>query len=107
MLPWLCQAKALLGKALAAKDISHALKANGVGMENGVVHIRIGKRRHLEIQKKTIVDVEVKGELQLDHLLSLLGSASESTGYVSVLDTGTLPAIRPCRARDSKTNTRM
>lgn len=64
---------------LTAKDIAQAIKSSGHGNAPGVVVVRSGKQRHIEVTGSDLIEVEVNGDLELDHVLHLLGAASEST----------------------------
>ncbi|GAB7339725.1 hypothetical protein MBLNU457_6291t1 [Dothideomycetes sp. NU457] len=63
---------------LTSKDIAHTVENAGFRNVPGFVVVRSGKQRQVELEGSSIVDVEVDGDLELDHVLHLLGSASES-----------------------------
>ena len=66
------------GGILTAQDIQHAIYNNGISTEQGVVVVRSGKQRRVEVHGSDLVEVQTEEELQLDHVLHLLGHASES-----------------------------
>ncbi|KAI9714634.1 MAG: hypothetical protein M1812_006299 [Candelaria pacifica] len=59
-------------KSLSARDVGLALTANGVSLPNGLVVLRVAGERKMELHGSDVAEVEVKGELELDHVLSLL-----------------------------------
>jgi len=63
---------------LTSKDIAHTVEGAGFKQAPGFVVVRSGKQRKVELEGSSIVDVEVDGDLELDHVLHLLGSVSES-----------------------------
>lgn len=63
---------------LTAQDIQHAMQSSGAAKDQGLVIARAGKERRVELHGHDIVEVELQGELELDHILHLLGSATES-----------------------------
>ena len=63
---------------LTPQDIRHAMHSGGVGPEQGVIVVRCGNKRRVEVHGSDIVEVETEGELEQDHVLHLLGSATES-----------------------------
>lgn len=65
-------------KSLTAQEIRHAMHSAGAGKEQGVVIVRAGKKRRVELHGSDIVEVESGGELELDHILHLLANATES-----------------------------
>ncbi|KAI9848861.1 MAG: Dihydroxyacetone kinase 2 [Sclerophora amabilis] len=61
-------------------DIAGALNAAGANPEDGLVVVKASSKRHLEIHSDgKLAEVEVEGELELDHLLSLLIAATSET----------------------------
>jgi len=67
--------------SLSARDVADALVKGGVSVEEGVVVVRVGRQRRLEVEGK-VVEVEVEGGLEADHVLHLVGSVNEGTRYV-------------------------
>ena len=63
---------------LTAKDIQHAIYSGGIGEQQGVVVVRSSAQRRVEVLGSDLVEVQTEGELQLDHVLHLLGNATES-----------------------------
>lgn len=63
---------------LTAGDIQHAVYSGGIGEQQGVVVVRSGGQRRVEVHRSDLVEVQTEGEFQLDHVLHLLGSATES-----------------------------
>lgn len=63
---------------LAIPDIKHALQTVGAAEKQGLVVVRSGKSRNVQVHGSDVVEVEATGELELDHLLHLLGNATES-----------------------------
>lgn len=63
---------------LTAQDIQHTLQSVGAGKEQGVVIVRSGRKRNVEVHGSDIVEVEADGELESDHVIHLLGHATES-----------------------------
>lgn len=66
------------GGLLTAQDIQHAIYSGGIGEEQGVVVVRSGKQRRVVVHGSDIVEVETEGELEQDHVLHLLGNATDS-----------------------------
>lgn len=63
---------------LTASDIQHAIYSSGIGENQGVVVVRSGGQRRVEVHGSDLVEVQTEGELQMDHVLHLLGNATES-----------------------------
>lgn len=64
---------------LTAQDIPHALQSAGVDVGSGVVVVRCGKERRLEVHEPGVIEVTANGELETDHLLHLLGNVTAGT----------------------------
>ncbi len=64
---------------IGAKDIAEALRANDVGCPCGLVIVKASNKRYLEVVGNGLVEVDVDGELELDHVLSLLSVADIKT----------------------------
>jgi hypothetical protein len=63
---------------LTIQDIKHALQSVGAAEERGLVVVRAGKSRNVQVHGSDVIEVEAVGELELDHLLHLLGNTTES-----------------------------
>lgn len=63
---------------LTVQDIKYALHAVGAAENQGLVVVRSGKSRNVQAHGSDIIEIEAVGELELDHLLHLLGNATES-----------------------------
>lgn len=63
---------------LTIQDITHALHTVGAAEERGLVVVRVGKSRNVQVRGSDVVEVEAVGELETDHLLHLLGNATET-----------------------------
>ena len=66
------------GGILTAQDVQHAIYTKGIGEEQGVVVVRCGNQRRVEVHGSDLVEVQTEGELELDHVLHVLGNATES-----------------------------
>ncbi|KAK3672107.1 hypothetical protein LTR78_008078 [Recurvomyces mirabilis] len=60
------------------EDIQQALQSAGVAYERGLVIARVGKKSRVEQRGPNVLEVETEHELALDHILHLLGNATES-----------------------------
>lgn len=68
---------------LTAKEIADVIRENGSkGSQAGVVVVRVARKRRVEVHGADLIEVEVNGDLELDHVVHLLGTASESTRWV-------------------------
>lgn len=65
---------------ISARDISEAISMGDLSLTPGLVVVRNGKQRSLDINDAA-VEVEVNGDLEADHVLHLLGAANEETRY--------------------------
>ena len=63
---------------LTPQDVQHALRSVGAAEKQGIVVVRSGKTRKVKIHGSDIVEVEVAGELESDHVIHLLGHATNS-----------------------------
>jgi hypothetical protein len=63
---------------LTAQDIKHALQSVGATEQQGLVVVRSSNQRKVNVHGSDLIEVEALGELEFDHILHLLGSASES-----------------------------
>lgn len=62
---------------LTAPDLPHALQSAGIEVSQGIVVVRAGKKRELHSHTPDVIEVETEGELEADHVLHLLGSATD------------------------------
>lgn len=72
---------AVASGSVSAHDVVQALKEAGIVVGQGLVLVRSGKHRKLDLDGD-VVEVEVAGDLELDHVLHLLGSSTQDTRYV-------------------------
>ncbi|KAG0649085.1 Dihydroxyacetone kinase [Hyphodiscus hymeniophilus] len=63
---------------IPASDLVSVLKDSGFPIENGLVVIRPAPRPDLRVSEG-LVEVDVEGDLKVDHILSLLGAAEAET----------------------------
>ena len=63
---------------LTAQDVQHAIYSRGIGEQQGIVIVRSGKQSRVEVHGSDIIEIETESELQQDHVLHLLGDATES-----------------------------
>ncbi|KAH9812173.1 Dihydroxyacetone kinase [Teratosphaeria destructans] len=63
---------------LTAQDIQHALQSADISIDHGLIVLRASDRRELHQHSIELLEVELMGELELDHLICLLGRTSES-----------------------------
>jgi len=63
---------------LTAQDIQHAMQSVGAAKDQGIVVVRAGKKRSVELHGHDILEVVSQSELEQDHILHLLGNATES-----------------------------
>ncbi|KAI9798767.1 MAG: Dihydroxyacetone kinase 2 [Piccolia ochrophora] len=74
------------GPAVSIKDIYDALQTQNANLSNGLVVLSSGSRRYIDAQSSPtpdLVAVDLEGELEFDHVLSLL-SAVETTVKLSL-----------------------
>lgn len=69
---------------LTARDIANAIQQSGHRNVPGVVVVKSAKKRRVEVHGSDLIEAEVQGDLELDHVLHLIGTASESTRYVEI-----------------------
>lgn len=70
----------LRDETISSEDIAKVLKENGFPTGNGVVVIKAGSQESLEANPNTgVLNVRVQGELELDHIISLLGAVKQET----------------------------
>ncbi|KAK5015781.1 hypothetical protein LTR39_002432, partial [Cryomyces antarcticus] len=65
---------------LTAQDIAYAINSSGHPIESLIV-VRCANRRHSQVHDMHVVEVELNGELEFNHVLTLLGTAEWSTRY--------------------------
>lgn len=64
---------------LHATDLPHALQSAGIQVKQGVVVVRAGKQKKVEAHQPDVLEIELSSELEQDHVLHLLGHATETT----------------------------
>ncbi|KAL1296848.1 hypothetical protein AAFC00_004471 [Neodothiora populina] len=64
---------------VSADDVVSAMKEIGMGFGQGLVVVRRGVQRKVEIESHDVLKVEVDDDLLFDHVMQVLGSATEST----------------------------
>lgn len=67
----------------SSKELVQAIDEAGHRQQAGIVILRSGKQKKLTRSEDDLVEVELKSELEIDHLIHLLGAATESTRYAS------------------------
>ncbi|EMC93504.1 hypothetical protein BAUCODRAFT_26777 [Baudoinia panamericana UAMH 10762] len=63
---------------LIAHNLQQDLQALGISSSQGIVVLRAGNKRKIELHGDQILEVEAGSELELDHILHLLANAEES-----------------------------
>lgn len=63
---------------LSVDDIVHTIHAAGGAQRQGMVIVKIDRARNVRVHGAELVEVDVEDELLADHLLCLLGHATES-----------------------------
>ncbi|KAL0261980.1 hypothetical protein SLS55_003415 [Diplodia seriata] len=74
---------------LTAQDVRYTLEQNGIKVGQGLVVLRAGRERRVAGPDNDVVEVVTDGELEFDHLLSLLEHATE-TARTSIHQTAEL-----------------
>ncbi|USW54301.1 Putative DhaL domain-containing protein [Septoria linicola] len=64
---------------LHATDLPHTLQSAGIQVLHGVVVVRAGKQRKFDAHQPYVLEIETNGGLEQDHVLQLLGTATETT----------------------------
>lgn len=64
---------------LSSKEIAKAINEAGHQQHAGIVVLRSGKQRSMDKIEEDLLEVVVKGDLEVDHLIHLLGAATDST----------------------------
>lgn len=76
---------AVASKVVLVAQIAQAVRTAGVQSSQGLVVVRSGHQRDLDLYDE-VVEVEVDGDLEMDHVLHLLGNATQETRYVALGD---------------------
>ncbi|KAF7198533.1 Dihydroxyacetone kinase [Pseudocercospora fuligena] len=63
---------------LHATDLPCALEGAGIKENHGVVVVRSGKKRSIDTHNPDLIEAMTEGELEQDHLLQLLGTATDT-----------------------------
>ncbi|KAI4738361.1 Dak phosphatase [Aureobasidium sp. EXF-12298] len=63
----------------SSKQLAKAIDEAGHQQQAGTVILRLGKQKKLTKVEDELVEVEVESELEVDHLIHLLGAATETT----------------------------
>jgi hypothetical protein len=66
-------------QTVSIQDISKVLGESAHPVENGLVVVRIGSKQELKVVSRSVAEVTVLGQLEFDHVLSLLSSSSTTT----------------------------
>ena len=64
---------------LSSKEVARAINEAGHQQDVGTVVVRYGKKRRIESLGDDLVEVEGNGDLEVDHIIHLLGAATEAT----------------------------
>jgi hypothetical protein len=73
------------GSVPSSKELAKAIDAAGHQQQAGIVILRSGKQKKLTRVEDELVELELENDVQVDHLIHLLGAATETTRYVSDL----------------------
>lgn len=65
--------------AIRAADLPRVLESAGIQCPRGVVVVRAGKQRRLDVHQSDVLEFQTNGELEQDHVLQLLRIATETT----------------------------
>ncbi|EMF13778.1 Dak phosphatase [Sphaerulina musiva SO2202] len=65
--------------AIRAADLPRVLESAGIQCPRGVVVVRAGKQRRLDVHQSDVLEFQTNGELEQDHVLQLLRTATETT----------------------------
>jgi dihydroxyacetone kinase len=65
----------------SSKELAQVIDEAGHRQHAGIVILRSGKQKKLTRPEDELVEVELKDELEVDHLIHLLGAATEPTRY--------------------------
>lgn len=71
------------GSEPSSKELAQAIDEAGHCQQAGIVILRSGKQKRLTTSENDMVEVELKSEFEVDHLIHLMGAATESTRYAS------------------------
>lgn len=64
---------------ISSKELAGAIDEAGHQQQAGIVILRSGKQKKLTKVADELVEVELKNDLEVDHLIHVLGAATEST----------------------------
>ncbi|KAH0399284.1 Dak phosphatase, partial [Aureobasidium melanogenum] len=67
------------GSKPSSKELAQVINEAGHRQHAGIVILRSGKQKKLTRPEDELVEVELKDELEVDHLIHLLGAATEPT----------------------------
>ena len=65
----------------SSKELAKAIDEAGLQQQAGVVVLRSGKQKRLTKVEDELVELELEDDLEIDHLIHLLGAATETTRY--------------------------
>ena len=71
------------GNAPSSKELAKAIDEAGHQQQAGVVILKSGKQKKLTKVENQLVEVELESDLEVDHLIHLLGAATETARYES------------------------
>jgi len=71
------------GNAPSSKELAKAIDEAGHQQQAGVVILKSGKQKKLTKVENQLVEVELESNLEVDHLIHLLGAATETARYES------------------------
>lgn len=67
------------GEKTSVSEILSALRSGGSSPGPGLIIVRSGRgRKKVKVEGKAVVEIEVNGDLEVDHLIHILGTATES-----------------------------
>jgi hypothetical protein len=69
----------------SSKEFAKAINEAGHQHQAGIVILRSGKQKKLTRVEDELVELELENDVQVDHLIHLLGAATETTRCVSDL----------------------
>ena len=65
------------------KELANAIDEAGHQQQAGTVILKLGKQKKLTKVEDELIEVELESDLEVDHLIHLLGAATETAKYVS------------------------
>lgn len=68
----------------SSKELAKAIDEAGHQQQAGVVVIKSGKQKKLTRVEDELIELELESDLEVDHLIHLLGAAAETTRYASI-----------------------